>query len=1078
MGGIDGRNVPNEGFLATRRHIHLGARERDARHGDGGHGTFATVEDVDARSGERQRERRVDVDGRVLVQARERVLSAESLREDEATVHVVGDFEGLAQRGAEGGGRSGRIAQREGRLLAVPRRPTVHFGARSRPGVAAHPVRIGQHVGIVLLPANGLRQIAPQAAAADRIGQGVVVVELHHARTAGEGAAQLAHDAVVVHVFRHLSVRGEDETVGHQRVDGTQRRVLHEVFVHQRVAIGNPAFAVAALVARFAVVALLAPHGVGVLEPEGRSPRADGGVEEDVGLDGFAHHAFGADDALGVLLAHRARVGTHGRELRTDAVELEEAEIIAATVAQVGDGAREGFVILGVGELHAALAVPEGATIVAALPIAAHRAQPGADARAHFACQGVGFAEAVGEVGRERPIAVVIPAVVPHEGVDRRAIGLEKILFPLAHHLFALPIVHVARIVRVVVAVDVEFVPRDVGRHGAPGHGALAFAVGEEGTARLAGGHETHHGAHLPVVAGAERGVAAPRATQLRGGLRSQVERVALCQREADVARRGDGFVLVLRVVDEGKFAAVGHIEAIDVAFGRIARVALVIVGGHHVARGVHEFETAEVQARVARAVVELHGQCAGRREAEGPTNGLHVRRIVTHLVDARGHALGLRPFGRRPGVGEHLVGTHLSGTQGAHVASGRGCGCRCGTVETRCAAGGEIAHDDGPTHAAGERDLTARIDGFGRRVHEIAQAVDAHRGHVERIDVAAVGVAHGAVVIVRGHHVAVEVDGVDAHEVEFVGAAFVGEGEGLRPCLLEGDVTLRHSHLVGRIAQGGDAGRHRAGGGDGEVVGCPRVVGEGALVTFARAHGVEAHGRFEAGEDLVAQQHGTAGVAHLARRTARGVHVHLVEHGHDGKEFRVARGREFHFRAQVVAAVAQHGAPEHREVTMREGGFEGTAGEFLRPLGGRGIGGVVDLAHVAELHFRSPHHRLPVAGADFKEFGAGVQVELRATAEAEGAVRFDEAGGEQVVAQHVVVGRVRQTRRAGLLFLRENDLLGQGGGRGTQAERQKGGTEQTGGGMKHHRLGRNVGEHSGGQTKTGTNGRAFAMRS
>ena len=286
-------------------------------------------------------------------------------------------------------------------------------------------------------------------------------------------------------------------------------------------------------------------------------------------------------------------------------------------------------------------------------------------------------------------------------------------------------------------------------------------------------------------------------------------------------------------------------------------------------------------------------------------------------------------------------------------------------------------------------------------------QAVDAHCGHVERVDVAAVGVAHGAVVIVRGHHVAAEVDGVDAHEVEFVGAAFVGEGEGLRAGLLEGDVTLRHGHLVGRITQGGDAGRHCAGGGDGEIVGRPRVVGEGAFVAFARAHGVEAHGRFETGEDLVAQQHGTAGVAHLARRTARGVHVHLIEHGHDGKEFRVARGREFHFRAQVVAAVAQHGTPKHREVAVLEGGFEGTAGEFLRPLRGRGIGCVVDLAHALQLHFRSAHHRLPVAGADFKEFGAGVQVELRATAEAEGAARFDEAGGEQVVAQHVVVGGV-----------------------------------------------------------------------
>ena len=970
-------------------------------------------------------------------------------------MHIVGDFERLAQRGAEGGGRSGRIAECEGRLLAVPRRPTVHFGARSRPGVTAHPVRIGQHVGIVLLPANGLRQIAPQTAAADRIGQGVVVVELHHARTAGEGAAQLAHDAVVVHVFRHLSVRGEDETVGHQRVAGTQRRVLHEVFVHQRVAIGDPPLAVAALVARFAVVALLAPHGVGVLEPEGRSPRADGGVEEDIGLDGFAHHAFGADDALGVLLAHGARVGTHGRELRTDAVELEEAEIIAAVVAQVGDGAREGFVILGVGELHAALAVPEGATIVAALPIAAHRAEPGADARAHFACQGVGFAEAVGEVGRERPVAVVIPAVVPHKGVDRRAIGLEKILFPLAHHLFALPIVHVARIVRVVVAVDVEFVPRDVGRHGAPGHGALAFAVGEEGAARLAGSYEAHHGAHFPIVAGVERGVAAPCAAQLRGGLRSQVECVALCEGKADVARRGDGFVLVLRVVDEGKFAAVGHVEAIDVAFGRIARVALVIVGGHHVARGVHEFQAAEIQARVARAVVELHGERAGRGEAERTADGFHVRRVVAHLVDARGHASGLCPFGGRPRVGEHLVGTDLCGAQGAHGTGARGSG-RCGVaVETGGAAGCEIAHDDRATHAAGEGDLAARVNGFGRGVHEIAQAVDAHRGHVERIDVAAVGVAHGAVVIVRGHHVAVEVDGVDAHEVEFVGAAFVGEGEGLRAGLLEGDVTLRHGHLVGRIAQGGDAGRHRAGGGDGEVVGRPRVVGEGALVAFARADGVEAHGRFETGEDLVAQQHGTAGVAHLARRTAGGVHVHLIEHGHDGKEFRVARGREFHFRAQVVTAVAQHGTPKHREVAVLEGGFEGTAGEFLRPLRGRGIGRVDDLAHALKLHFRGAYHRRAVAGTDFKEFGAGVQVELRATAEAEGAVGGDEGGGEQVVAQHIVVGCACQTRRAGLLFLREDDLLRQGGGGGAQAEGQKGSTEQSRGGMKDHRRAR-----------------------
>ena len=87
--------------------------------------------------------------------------------------------------------------------------------------------------------------------------------------------------------FDHLSVRREDETVGHQRVDGTQRASSLRSFVHQRVAIGDPLLAVAALVARLAVVALLAPHGVGVLEPEGRSHVPDGGVEEDVGLEWF-----------------------------------------------------------------------------------------------------------------------------------------------------------------------------------------------------------------------------------------------------------------------------------------------------------------------------------------------------------------------------------------------------------------------------------------------------------------------------------------------------------------------------------------------------------------------------------------------------------------------------------------------------------------------------------------------------------------------------------------------------------------------------------------------------------------------
>ena len=77
------------------------------------------------------------------------------------------------------------------------------------------------------------------------------------------------------------------------------------------------------------------------------------------------------------------------------------------------------------------------------------------------------------------------------------------------------------------------------------------------------------------------------------------------------------------------------------------------------------------------------------------------------------------------------------------------------------------------------------------------------------------------------------------------------------------------------------------------------------------------------------------------------------------------------------------------------EGGFEGTAGEFLRALHGGGIGRVVDFAHARKLHFRGAYHRRAVAGADFKQFGAGFQIELRATAEAESAGVFEKGGGE-----------------------------------------------------------------------------------
>ena len=98
--------------------------------------------------------------------------------------------------------------------------------------------------------------------------------------------------------------------MGHQRVDGADRRVGHVVLVNETVAVGDPVLAVDAVVADGAVVVLLSPGGVGVVVPEGRSPGADGGVEEDVALEFFADVALEADDAFGVLVAGVACVGT------------------------------------------------------------------------------------------------------------------------------------------------------------------------------------------------------------------------------------------------------------------------------------------------------------------------------------------------------------------------------------------------------------------------------------------------------------------------------------------------------------------------------------------------------------------------------------------------------------------------------------------------------------------------------------------------------------------------------------------------------------------------------------------------
>ena len=485
-GGRAGGHVAGCGYgIADARVFQcaLGLQEQGVHGGsvDGRGIAVHTVKHVHARGREVEGQLRVDVDGRSHSQTLQVGLVGKGLREGDASRDVCGDFECLAQGRGEALCRSLSVAQGQRSLLAVPRSPAVHFALGARPGVAAHPVNVGQHVGVAFLPVDAVGNLLPERAGGvgvvgDGVGQVIVVVEFDHARAAGEGAAQFAHHARVVSVLCATELR-EDETVGHQRVDGAEGRVGHVVLVNEVVAVGDPLLAVGALVAHIVIVVLLSPYGIGELEPEGRSPGAHGGVEEHVGLDG-ADVALDADDALGIFNTRVAGVGTYGRELGRNAVELEEVEAVVSQ--HVGAGIDEGLVVGGVGELHAALSVPEGAAVATRSAVAAHGTEPGAEAAAHLLCHGVGFGEAVGEVGVEAPGAVFVPAVVPEEGLHLLAILVEEVGLPLLHDILALADSHVGRVVLGVVAVDVELIPRDVAGEGSPGHSTLAFAVGEE----------------------------------------------------------------------------------------------------------------------------------------------------------------------------------------------------------------------------------------------------------------------------------------------------------------------------------------------------------------------------------------------------------------------------------------------------------------------------------------------------------------------------------------------------------------------------------------------------------------------
>ena len=437
---------------------------------------------------------------------------------------------------------------------------------------------VGQDIGISFLPVHAVGKFLPEFALLslgilDAVHQRIVVVEFHHARTASKGATHLAHHAIVAHILRHVAEIGEDEPVGHQRVDGAKWRTLYIVLINKAVTIGDPFLTVGAHT-DFAIVIFLAPCSIGDVIPERRSPRSHSGIVEDVGPL-LAHVVLNADDGLAVFKSGVGQVGTYGGELGADAVELEEAEVILLN--HVVATSHKVVIIFAVAELHAALSLPVVAAVSAAGAISANWSEPGTDACAHLFCQIVFRRESIGEVAVESPRAVFVPTVVPNEGNGFLAVFVIEIGFPMFDDVGTLCIGHIASVIALgaihtaislgIVAVDVQFIPGNINWHCTPRHCTLALAVCQERTTLLPRSDQADHGTDIPCFSLLQRGVAPP--ITLHGHLcrGKHVERVDLGVVQRDTARGSHGIVFLRHQHAQGAFALLRNPEAIGVAF-------------------------------------------------------------------------------------------------------------------------------------------------------------------------------------------------------------------------------------------------------------------------------------------------------------------------------------------------------------------------------------------------------------------------------------------------------------------------------------------------------------------------------
>ena len=260
----------------------------------------------------------------------------------------------------------------------------------------------------------------------------------------------------------------------HQCIDRTDRRVLNVVLVNEAVAVSDPLFAVDRVVTSFAVVIFLTPSSISDLVPERRCPSTYSSVEEDIFAEFFANVAFEADDTFSIFVTYVACIRTCSRELSRDTVELEEA-IVTLVLHEVVSSIFEYLIVSRVRQLHTTLAAPVVAAIVTTSTVTTYRTEPCTYASTHLLSRSSDVAHFIGESAVECPSTVVVPTVVDDECSRTFAVLVEEVGLPVIQYVEHLVSVHVFSRIGSIVAVDVQFVPRDVAWESTPGHCTFAF---------------------------------------------------------------------------------------------------------------------------------------------------------------------------------------------------------------------------------------------------------------------------------------------------------------------------------------------------------------------------------------------------------------------------------------------------------------------------------------------------------------------------------------------------------------------------------------------------------------------------